>query len=144
MKKKKEKDQTRIGNLASGKNCVDFIYLIYHRKRDFSLNNFQTVRRGKKKNNNNQQKRDKIHKLMNSRGKNKIKTRKKKKKRKAFLLHKQISYTHTHRQVTPKLLEFFSINGSNLVKYNCMIFLSWFYQPTDFLILLFKVNFYVV
>lgn len=40
MKKKKEKDQTRIGNLASGKNCVDFIYLIYHRKRDFSLNIF--------------------------------------------------------------------------------------------------------
>lgn len=143
MKKKKEKDQTRIGNLASGKNCVDFIYLIYHRKRDFSLNIFQTVRRGKKKNNNNQQKRDKIHKLMNSRGKNKIKTRKKKKK---SLLAPQTDFihTHTHRQVTPKLLEFFSINGSNLVNIICMIILSWFYQPTDFLILLFKVNFYVV
>lgn len=98
MKKKKEKDQTRIGNLASGKNCVDFIYLIYHRKRDFSLNIFQTVRRGKKKNNNNQQKRDKIHKLMNSRGKNKIKTRKKKKKK--SLLAPQTDFIHTHTQTS--------------------------------------------
>lgn len=98
MKKKKEKDQTRIGNLASGKNCVDFIYLIYHRKRDFSLNIFQTVRRGKKKNNNNQQKRDKIHKLMNSRGKNKIKTRKKKKEKPSCSTNR--FHTHTHTQTS--------------------------------------------